>query len=478
MPNPFPAGRERFLCRVAAVFLCLGAAVLATGCAALSLRARQVLRTAGDCQFPSLPVGSQPFEAALDAATATIARSDTAAKLLQNGDETYPVMLQLIASAQKRISLETYIVGKDDITDRFFQALRDAARRGVEVRLVADAAGFHRGRIADLGDMAAPHLQARIFNPLFLSWTIIRGNNRNHRKILVVDGHYAVMGGINLSQTQEGDGISGWRDSALLVAGPVAVDAERIFAETWEQAGRGWLGKTLPLSSLNPIKRLIDAPLLQFRESVLDRPLFSPPPYEPPENPDVFPADFYDTHAASVRAIGSSPEAWASLTHDATVLGIQGARERIDAAYAYFVPPREARLALLAAARRGVAVRLLLPGVTDVRWVREIGMRFYGELLEAGVEIYEWPHPILHAKTLAVDGQWLAVGSANMDGRSYFLNYEALFAASDGKLAEAAHRQFEKDLTEARRLTLAAWRQRGFRQRLLETVLIPVAGQY
>lgn len=478
MPKTAATRRPCFFRRVGAAVLLVCLAVMAAGCTTLPLRGRQILRAAGGCEAPSLPVGSPAFGAALDAATDAPAHPDSAAKLLQNGDEVYPVMLRLIASAQKRISMETYIAGKDQITDRFFQALRDAARRGVEVRLTVDAAGFDRGIIADLREVETPNLQARIFNPFFMSWTIIRGNNRNHRKILVVDGQYAVMGGLNLAATQEGDGVSGWRDTALLATGPVAADAERIFAETWEQAGRGWLGKTLPLSCLNPVKRLIDAPLLRFGEVFLDRVPFVPPAYEPPDGPGVFPDEFYDTRAASVRAIGSSPEAWASRTHDAIVLGIQGARERIDAAYAYFVPPREVRLALMAAARRGVAVRLLLPGVADVPGVREIGMRRYGELLDAGVEIYEWPYPILHAKTMAVDGQWLVVGSANMDGRSYFLNYESMFAATDARLAEAAHSQFARDLAKASRLTPEAWRRRGFRQRLLEMLLAPMAGQF
>jgi cardiolipin synthase len=355
----------------------------------------------------------------------------------------------------------------------------------VEVRLLVDAAGYQRGLIAKMGGMNGPNLEARVFNPFFLSWTIIRGNNRDHRKILVVDGRYAVMGGINLSGEQLGDGVTGWRDTALLVEGSAAGGAERIFAETWAQGGRGWFGKTLPVSFLNPIKKAVDAPFQRLGEEVFG----AEPPFDPEGDPDddanaaadrpaIFPDDFYDTTGASVRAIGSSPDDWASGTHDVAVAGILGARERIDAAYAYFVPPREALSALLAAAERGVRVRLLLPGVTDVRFVREIGMKQYGKLLEAGVEIYEWPHPILHSKTMAVDGKWVLVGSANMDSRSYFLNYEAVFAVADEKLAEAAHRAFEADLAESSRVTLSSWRQRGMKQRLLEIFLTPAAGQF
>ncbi|MDR1612812.1 MAG: phosphatidylserine/phosphatidylglycerophosphate/cardiolipin synthase family protein [Planctomycetota bacterium] len=459
----------------AALTLCIA---FSAGCTAFPVRGRRFFRAADECRQRSEPVGSREFEAALDRATGTAARPDTPAKLLQNGDEAYPVMLELIASARGRISMETYIVGRDEITDRFFQALKDAAKRGVEVRLLVDAAGYDRGIVADPREMAAPNLEARVFNPFLASWTVVRANNRDHRKILVVDGHYAVMGGINLSDAQRGDGISGWRDTALLAAGPVAIDAERIFAETWEQAGRGWLGKTLPLTILNPLKKAVDKPLLRLRGKILGRHPFIPPAYAAPENPDPFGRDFYDTHAADIRAVGSSPEARSPKILDLVVTAMLGARDRIDVACAYFVPPREVRRALIAAAERGVRVRLLLPAAADVKFVREIGVRLYGELLAAGVEIYEWPHYILHAKTMAVDGRWLAVGSANLDGRSHFLNYEAVFAARDAVLAEAAHRQFERDVAAARRLTLEEWRRRGFGQRLLETLLTPLAGQF
>lgn len=460
------------------VFLLLCSAVMMAGCTALPFRGGHVLRKMSGFEYPSRPVGSREFETALDDSVGVGTHAASSAKLLQNGDEAYPVMLELIAAARTRISFETYIVSKDQTTDRFFQALRDAALRGVEVRLLVDAAGYDRGIIAELGEMNAPNIQARVFNPFLLSWTVIRGNNRDHRKILVVDGHYAVIGGINLSDAQLGNGVTGWRDTALLVTGSAAVDAEKIFAETWEQAGRGWLGKTLPISILNPVKKVIDAPFLLLCDKVLGQSPFVPPEYKTPGDTEVYPDEFYDTRSAAVRVVGSSPDAWTSKTHDLMVAGILGARERIDAAYAYFVPPGDILSALTTAARRGVKVRLLLPGVTDVTLVREIGMKHYGDLLEAGVEIHEWPHRILHAKTMAVDGRWLVVGSANMDGRSYFLNYEVVFAVTDAVLAEAAHHQFENDLRESRMSTMETWERRGQRQRLIETVTTPVAGQF
>lgn len=432
-----------------------------------------------DYKYPSQPVGTDAFEQTLDRYTHSCASPGNTAVLLQNGDAAYPVMLELIRSAKHRISFETYIVEDDETTNTFFAALRDAAARGVEVRVLVDAAGFKRGTIAQLNDLSNHGIQARIFNPLLFSWTIFRFNNRDHRKILVADATHAVLGGINLSNDQTGDGISGWRDTSILVSGPAALDAEYVFAETWEQGGRGFVGKNLPIASLNPIKHIIDAPFMDFKQHFLNQPLFVPTLCDDP----VSIAEIIDKSGqvhtdVTARIVASAPDRASSSTYDLSLLGIHGARERIDVACAYFVPHRALRLALVEAAQRGVRIRLLLPGVTDITGVREIGMKSYGELLEVGVEIYEWPYEILHTKTMAVDGKWLVVGSANMDGRSYFLNYEASVVASDSGLAEEAHDQFESDLEHAARLTLEEWENRTAKQQALEVLLTPAAGQF
>ncbi len=444
-----------------ALWLCLACTI--TGCTAFPTKTQQVWRSLVDYEYPSEPVGTPAFEAALDQFTASIALPAYQPQLLQNGDQAYPVMLDLINNATRTISFETYIIEDDQTTDEFFHALKNAAERGVKVRVMVDAAGFHRGWLAQLNELDAPGLEARVFNPFFLSWTLIRGNNRDHRKILVVDSQHAVLGGINVSDKQAGDGISGWRDTALKISGPGAVEAERVFFQTWRQGGRGWVGKTLPLVVLNPIKQAADIPFMAGNGG----------------GPGEYPALAYPPETdATVRVVASAPDQRNSPTYDMAILGASGARERLDITCAYFVPPLNLRRALLAAAERGVTVRLLLPKVTDVKFVREMGMRFYGELLQAGVEIYEWPYPILHAKTMVVDNQWLVVGSANMDSRSYFLNYEACLALTSPSIASQAHDQFEQDIALAHRMTYADWLERGLRQRMLEQLFIPIAGQY
>ena len=463
---------------VLALLLGAGLIVLAAGCTLVPTRGQQVWRSLVRYDYPSEPVGSPAFEEALDRYTGSALHHGASALLLQNGDQTYPVMLALIESATERISFETYIVDNDPTTDRFYAALKAAAARSVEVRVIIDAAGFQRSLIANADELVAAGVQARVFNPYFMSWTLMRGNNRDHRKILVADGRYAILGGINISHDQEGDGVSGWRDTSLLVTGGAVADAEQVFAESWEQAGRGILGKNLPLMALNPLKKAVDSLFMGIRDMVGEQSHFTPPPYRESTvvpQPDLPPMH---TGSASVRVVASAPDRYNSPTYDLAILAIRGAREKVDAAFAYFVPPFAVRRALLDAAKRGVEVRLLLPGVTDVRFVREIGMRFYGELLRAGVKIYEWPHVILHAKTMAVDGRWLMVGSANMDGRSYFLNYEACLAVTDASLAGVAHTQFEDDLRLSKEMTLDDWLKRGTKQKLIEAFLMPLAGQY
>ena len=446
-------------------------AVAATGCTAFPFKTQQAWRSFVDYDYPSEPVGSPAFEAALDKYTGSSAYPALDCRLLQNGDEAYPAMLELIANAKATISFETYIVEKDDTTDMFFTALKDAAARGVRVRVLADAAGFHRSFIAQLDELSSHGVEARVFNPYFMSWTIVRGNNRNHRKILVADGSHAILGGINLSDEQTGDGKSGWRDTALRISGPGAAAAERAFAETWRQGGRGWVGKNLPIAFLNPLKAVLDAPLMGS-----DTDTSCLPCAEAAERGKT--AEAADDGGAMVRVVVSSPDTANSPTYDLAILGVLGARERLDIACAYFVPPLGLRRALLAAAERGVRVRLLLPEVTDVKLVREIGMRFYGQLLEAGIEIYEWPYPILHTKTMVADGRWLVVGSTNMDSRSYFLNYESGLVLSDEATALQAHAQFDRDVEDAHPMTLEKWQARGAKQRTLEKLLIPLAGQY
>ena len=467
--------------KIRRALLGLAIALAMGGCAWISPRPRGVWRgIAGVSRRPGVAVGSAAFEAELDCFTASVARPGNRASLLQNGDEVFPAMLAAIRGARCRISMTTYIVERDEVADEFFDALADAAARGVEVRFAADAVGFRRGRIARLDDLSARGVRTRIFNPLLASWTVLRFNNRDHRKILVVDGGVAFVGGVNLSAEQRGDGVTGWRDTAVRVEGSAARDVEMIFARSWRQAGRGYWGMDWPWWGARGIKRAMDAPFRALSAAAGWRDDFVPPgvPEEDSAIPPEMPPDVFGGAEVAARALWTDPAETSSPIYEALLLALARAEETAELTTAYFAPPRALRRALIDAAGRGVRVRLLLPGVTDVPLSRTVAEAYYRELLAAGVEIREWPHPIWHAKTAVVDGRWSLVGSANWDARSFALSHEASLAMTGETFGRQMRLAFERDWERSTPMDPETWARRGAGRRIRGMLLRPVAGQF
>lgn len=398
----------------------------------------------------------------MDRVTGTRLTHGNLVELLSNGHGAFPEMLSTIRTARQRISLETFILRLDETGKQFLDALTDAANRGVEVRLLIDSIGSLPVSRKDLAGLLAAGGEVRFFNPLN-GWTITRINNRNHRKILVVDGWIAFMGGQNLANNYNGDGFSGFRDTAVRVEGPAASEAERIFAQSWEQGGWGWFGKDLPIVGVSFVKRGIDTP---FRLLGLG------PAFEPPRSREA--AD----GTAEVRAVSSSPHWMASRLLDMYLLAVNSARERIYITNSYFVPPTILVRALIEAADRDVDVRLLLPAKPDKPIVGELSMAAWGPLLRHGVQIYRWPHSMLHAKTIVVDGEWASVGSCNLNSRGFFLNYEANFAITDQAFGAAMEEQFRKDIKEAREITFRQWQRRSLLEKIKEKLFLILKGQF
>jgi len=446
-----------------------GVALAACGCTAISLRPENAVRTAFHLSPSAAAVDAAAFGPAMDRLTDSQATPGNAVCLLTNGAQGFPSMLAAIDAAQHRIRCESYILRADATGTRFVEALTRAASRGVAVRLLVDGVGSRSLTHEDLGLLIAQGAQVRIFNPLS-HWTVIRANNRNHRKILVVDGRVAFLGGLNLAQEYDGDGRQGWRDTHLRIEGPAALDAERVFAQSWQQGGTGFLGKDLPVVGVNPLKRTLDRPL----QTLLSR----PPVWTPPASADRAAAPVGASPPVPVRIVSSAPDRTASHVLDMYLLAINAAQERVWIANGYFVPPRILLRALCHAARRGVDVRLLLQGETDEPTVRTLSIGFYGKLLGSGVRIYEWPHSVLHAKTMVVDGAWCTIGSANLDGRALFLNYEANAALLDRGLGRAMEEQFVRDLAASRPVCLDDWQARPLPQKFREALLAPVRGQF
>jgi len=335
-------------------------------------------------------------------------------ELLVNGDEIFPAMLSAIERAQHSINLLSYIYWEGAIAAEFADALSAASRRGVEVRVVLDAAGSYRMDPALVARMEGAGCVIAWFNPV--RWySLSRFNHRTHRKVLVVDGRIGFTGGVGIADEWTGDAEDAdhWRDDHFRLEGPVVRYLQGAFAENWQQAtGEVLTGK------------------------------------------DAFP-ELEPAGEARMSVISSGPVGATSEIAFSHWLMFRGARERIFLTTPYYVPDPDLELGLTAAARRGLDVRLLVPNDhNDSRLVRYASQTWYRELLEAGVRIYEYQPTMMHVKTASVDGEWAIVGSANIDSRSFEINFEIAVAVFDASFVETLDASFEEDLTRAREITL------------------------
>lgn len=337
-------------------------------------------------------------------------------------------MLEAIEGACEYVLLEMYLVESGDLTDKFVAALSTAARRGLKVCVVLDGFGSLGLATADRARLTGAGVELRFYNAL--SWhKKLRNFLRDHRKLLVVDGQRAFVGGAGL--TDEFAGLRGkgppWRDQMVEIAGPVLIDWQRAFARTWRRCG----------GSLSL--------------------------------PDPAPADTATDSGAGGRVVLSEAAARSVLAHD-VVHRIALARERAWVMSAYFVPSRRFRKALRRTARRGVDVRVLVPGPrTDHPWVRDAARRFYGKLLRNRVRIFEYQPRVLHGKMTICD-DWVSVGSSNLDRWSFKWNLEANQEIVDAAFADDAAEVFENDCRQSEELSPRRWSRRARLHRVRERI--------
>jgi cardiolipin synthase len=359
--------------------------------------------------------------------------------LLQDGPATYRAMLAAILAAEDHINLETYILDDDEVGQRFAQALIDKQRQGVQVNLIRDSAGTFGTPAAFFQRLADSGIKVLEFNPINplvarKEWEL---NQRDHRKLLIVDGRTAFLGGINISSVYSGgsfsqrsrarpDGNPAWRDTDLQLEGPVVAEFQKLFLATWETQ------KGEPLTAKNYFPRLESA------------------------------------GRQVVRAIGSSPDEPYSLIYATLLSAIGSAETSVYLTNAYFAPDPQLLAALEAAARRGVDVMLILPSQTDSWLVFHAGRGYYEQLLRAGVKIYERRGMILHSKTALVDGVWTTVGSTNLDWRSFLHNHELNAVVLGVEFGNQVQAMFEKDLAASDAITLKQWERRPLHLRLKE----------
>lgn len=350
------------------------------------------------------------------------------ARALYNGDEIFPAMLASIASAKRTITFETYIYWSGDIGQAFAEALSTRARSGVKVHVLLDWVGS--GKMDDrlMKQMLDAGVEIRKFHKP--AWhTISRMNNRTHRKLLVVDGAVGFTGGVGIAETWTGHAQDEkhWRDSHFEVRGPVVAQMQATFLENWLK--------------------------------VTGEPLHGEAYF-----PHIEPVG-----STAAQMLSSSPDGGADSMELMYHVLIVAADRSIDLSMAYFVPDSMSTDALVAALRRGVRVRIIVPGdITDSQLVRAASRRLWGPLLEAGAEIFEYQPTMYHCKVIIVDDFLVSVGSTNFDTRSFRLNDEANLNIYDEKFASQQRVVFEKDLARARKVTLLDWANRPFWARIQE----------
>jgi cardiolipin synthase len=385
------------------------------------LRPERVGRLAG-----ALPDGVRDpgFELLLRRIDAAPVHRGNAVTLYFDGPEAFAAMCAAVAEAREEVLLEAYIL-KDDAAGRgLVDVLATAVRRGVVVRVLADAFGSSATRNSFWRQMEEHRIEVRLYHPVFPR--LWYQPYRDHRKILAVDRRVAFTGGMNIGE-EYGSSLHAsrqgttWRDTHARLEGPVAWEMAVVFREGWERAG----GTPFEIA-----------------------PLALPPDGAPPPE------------GAALLVLDSAPGRGHEETASVIAAAMAAARRRFWLTNAYFAPRRGALPLLVDAARRGVDVRLLLPGQSDVPLVRHAGHGSYRYLLQGGVRIFEYRPSVLHAKSFVADGYVSMVGSTNMDFRSFHFNSECNVVALDAGVAKVLEEQFEADLAQSAEVTLADWDRR------------------
>ncbi len=372
-----------------------------------------------------------------EAATGSPLIAGNKTTLLFDGPATIKAMMAAIANARDHVNFETYIFDEDELGLKFADLLIEKQRAGVQVNIIYDSIGtlgVSREFFQRLRDAGINLTEFNPVNPLkrFGSWRI---NNRDHRKILIVDGKTGFAGGVNIAEdyshsslfrsrkTRSGE--LGWRDTHLQLEGPAVASLQWLFLDTWAQQNK------------NPLPDLDYFPSL------------------PPVGDKV------------VRIVASHPGGDFEI-YKAFTLALQEAKQSIHMTNAYFAPDAQILERLLDAARRGIDVKIIFPSQSDAGVVYYAGRSFYTELLQAGVRIFELKGSVLHAKTTVVDGLWSTVGSSNFDIRSFMHNSEINVIVLGDPFGRTMESAFQEDIRNSHEVKLEEWEQRSPAERVKE----------
>jgi cardiolipin synthase A/B len=376
-----------------------------------------------------IEVNSPDFIRTAEALTGAPISEGSEVQLFVNGNAIFPAILETIAAAERTLNLETYVYWKGDVTERVAEAICERARAGVRCKVLLDALGSAAMDGEQVRRMEEAGVEVRRFRPV-RPYTLRRLANRSHRRVLVVDGKVGMTGGVGIAEEWTGDANDPdhWRDSHVRVLGPIVRGLQGAFAEHWLEATGEILGGEDYLPHLDERGDGARMQLVRSRSGI------------------------GDTNVESLY-----------------YLAIASARESLDLTAAYFAPRPAFTDALADAARRGVGLRILVPGPhIDKEFVRVAGRDAYDELLDAGARIFEYQPTMLHAKTMVVDGAWSLVGTVNFDNRSFQLHDEVTLGVWDQRFAGLLTEQFERDLESAEQLDPERWAKRGVGERLSE----------
>ncbi len=356
-------------------------------------------------------------------------------ELLIDAREFYPELERRISEASHHIHVEFFIWRADEIGERLLDALTAAARRGVQVRLLLDQIGCFGVRKS----FFAPLIKAGGRFSWFYSLPLWRHsrfmNLRNHRKLQIIDGNIAFVGGMNIGREHiyGYPGVGSWRDAQLLIEGAAVRHLQRIFAEDWFFA----------------------------------------------TDERIAGSEYFPRHAQNeantLQVIAGGPDLPREPLPKSMLALLTGARHRVWLTTGYFVPNQNFLIGLQLCAARGVDVRLLVSEKSDHPYLVQIGRSFYEDLLEWGVRVFEYSEGINHKKAMLLDDEWLMIGSANSDNRSMRLNFELNLLAHAPEQAAKLEKLLAHEFAQSTEIHLASFRARPFRRRLLEAALRPLA---
>lgn len=347
-------------------------------------------------------------------------------ELLEDGSSKFPLLMERLERARDHIHLLYYTFESDETGTQIRDLLARKARQGVTVRVLWDAVGSVWSAAGFFDELEAAGGQTASFLPVRLTLRRLDLNFRNHRKVVVIDGEVGFTGGMNLGNEYSGLHTTGWHDIHLLLEGPAVHDLQEVFAEDWYFAT-----------------------------------------HEDLVSPRYFPAHRRPGDEV-VQIVPSGPDhEWATL-HQLFFAAITGAQDCVVIMTPYFVPTEPLLSALTSAAQRGVDVRVMVPQNSDQPLAWWAGRSYYRELLLAGVRIFEYTRSVLHAKVISVDGLFASVGSCNMDVRSFYLNFELNALIYSVPFACQLEALIRRDMAQGEEVTLEAFAQRPWSQRLLE----------